>query len=141
MIRVKSMQEMRLLPGCAAKRSMELEAALLLDADEELINQVEEEFDGPLGGDWYLFERNDDPHKFNLESWAVIDLLSSEWNWCDFAGLDSHGCYRVFWGTNNAGGPLLFVPDEPWLPVALKERLNNLIFNYEDQKDRIYGRS
>jgi hypothetical protein len=74
----------------------------------------------------YILEEGDDPRRLRLEDGYTIDLLSEEWNWCDDATIES-GCYFVFWGTNNAGGPCLFVPDEPWLLDDLRERLNALI--------------
>jgi len=76
--------------------------------------------------DWYLFEDGDDPHNFRFYEDETIDLLSEEWNWCDDATLEN-GCYFVFWGTNNAGGPCLFVADEPWVPVELRSRLKELV--------------
>lgn len=108
------------------KRVMEARAALCHDGDNEILREMEEEFNGPLGGDWYLFEPGDDPRNFAFDEGYPVDLLSNEWNWCDSASLEN-GCFFIFWGTNNAGGPCLFVPDEPWLPMEFRTRLVELV--------------
>lgn len=129
MITIRNLHEMRQLPDSPIKTCMEAEVAVLSEADDELVSLMEDSFDDALGGDWYVFEQHDDPRQFPLED-IPTDLLSQEWNWCDIAELTG-GSYRIFWATNNAGGPCLFVPDEPWIPSELKERLNDLIDYYE----------
>jgi hypothetical protein len=126
MVKIRSLRELRLLPDGAARRAMEANAVLCHGGDEEVLAQMEEEFDGPLGGDWYLFEDGDDPRSFPFSEEEASDLLDDEWRWCDVATLEG-GCFFVFWGTNNAGGPCLFVPDEPWVPAELRTRLEEFV--------------
>jgi hypothetical protein len=116
--------EVRQMPDSVIKRAMLAKADLCCFGDAEILKMIEEEFNGSIGGDWYIFENGDDPRNFHFD--YSIDLLSDEWDWCDNATLED-GCYWVFWGTNNAGGPCLFVPDEPWIPVELRERLEEFI--------------
>jgi hypothetical protein len=120
---IRNLREVEMMPDGALKQAMEANAALCHGGDEEVLMEMEEELNGPLGGDWYVFEEGDDPRCFFDDP---VDLLSEEWNWCDVASLEN-GCYFVFWGTNNAGGPCLFVTDEPWIPIELRARLEELI--------------
>lgn len=126
MIKVRNMREVREMPDGAVKTAMESNAVLCHDGDEEIMEMMEEEFNGSLGGDWYVFEEGDDPRNFAFDDDSPADLLTDEWNWCDSATLEN-GCYFVFWGTNNAGGPCLYVADEPWIPAELRKRLKELI--------------
>lgn len=126
MITIRNMRELRELADGVAKRAMEKQAILCHDDDDEILEQMEEEFNGCLGGDWYMFEEGDDLHNFVLYEGYHTDLLSEEWNWCDVATLED-GCFFVFWGTNNAGGPCLFVADVPGIPTELRLRLDALV--------------
>lgn len=126
MLKIRCLNEVKLLPDSAVKRAMEARAVLCHEGDDEILEEMEEEFNGPLGGDWYLFEEGDDPHNFLFDGDETIDLLSDEWNWCDSATLED-GCFFIFWGTNNAGGPCLFVADEPWVPDDLRVRFDELV--------------
>lgn len=83
-----------------------------------------EEFNGALGGYWYLFEKGDDPRNFPIEDDYTVDLLSDERNWCDSAALERN-CFIAFMGMNNAGGPCQFVPDAPWIPEMLRRGWRN----------------
>lgn len=123
---IRNLHEVRMWPDGVVKTAMLARAELCHDGDEDVLEEMEEEFNGPLGGDWYQFEDGDDPRNFELDLGYLVDLLSDEWNWCDDATLEN-GCYFVFWGTNNAGGPCLFVPDEPWIPADFRSRLEELI--------------
>lgn len=133
MIVINKLQEIRQLPDCAARRLMEAQVALCHRGDKDFLRQMEVDFDGPLGGCWYLLELPDDPRTVTLAGGVTVDLLSEEWNWCDAASLDD-GCYLVFWGINNAGGPCLFVPDECWLSAELRARLESLVSRSRDQE-------
>lgn len=135
MIKIRNLQELRAMPDSMVKRVMEARAVLCHDGDDELLREMEEEFNGPLGGDWYLFEEGDDPRNFVFDEGCPVDLLSNDWNWCDSATLDN-GCFFIFWGTNNAGGPCLFVADEPWLPMEFRTRLEELVVKDDIRVDK-----
>jgi len=126
MVKIGNLDELRQMPDSVVKTAMQARAVLCHDDDEDILLEMEEEFNGPLGGDWYQFEEGDDPRNFLFDDEYLVDLLSDEWNWCDDATLQD-GCYFVFWGTNNAGGPCLFVADAPWIPTELRSRLNELV--------------
>jgi len=87
---------------------------------------MEEDFNNLLGGNWYLFEEGDNPRAFPISEDRTIDLLSEVWRWCEFATLEN-GCFMVFWATNNAGGPCLFVEDKTWVPDDLRAWLEELM--------------
>ncbi len=123
---IRNLNQVRMLPDIVIKKAMLARAELCHDGDEEILAEMEEEFNGPLGGDWYVFEEGDVPRSFEFDDGCPVDLLSEEWQWCDDS-IHENGCYFVFWGTNNAGGPCLFAPDEPWLPADLRLRLEELI--------------
>jgi hypothetical protein len=55
----------------------------------------------------------------------VSRQLSDEFRCCEEA-TSENGCYFVFYAWNNAGGPCLFVADEPWVPSELRMRLDEL---------------
>jgi hypothetical protein len=126
MVKVGSLRELWLLPDGAARRAMEANAVLCHGGEEEVLAEMEEEFNGPLGGDWYLFEDGDDPRNFPFAEEEPSDLLSEEWRWCDAATLEDD-FFCVFWATNEAGGPCLFVEDKPSLPPELRARLEELV--------------
>lgn len=126
MVAIRNLRELREMPDGVVKKLMETNACLCHDGDEELMGQMEDEFNGPLGGDWYMFEYGDDPRNFAFDEGYPVDLLSDEWNCCESATLEN-GCFFVFWTTNNAGGPCLFVPDEPWVPAEFRARLKEFI--------------
>lgn len=126
MKRWRSLKELLGMPDGVVKRAMESNAQICCDNCDGMMSEIEEEFNGPLGGDWYQLEEGDDPRNLTLDEGYTIDLLSDEWNWCDSATLEN-GCFTIFWGVNNAGGPCLFVPDEPWVPEDLQKRLNELV--------------
>jgi len=94
--------------------------------DKDLQVQMEEDFNNLLGGNWYLFEEGDNPRAFPISEDRTIDLLSEVWRWCEFATLEN-GCFMVFWATNNAGGPCLFVEDKTWVPDDLRAWLEELM--------------
>ena len=123
MMRIGSLKELRQMPDSTVKMRMEARA---LSCDDDLLAEMEEESDSPLGGDWYLLEEGDDPRNFFFDEGSPVDLLSDDWNWCDFASLEE-GCFFIFWGTNDAGGPCLFVADEPWIPAEFRAKLVELI--------------
>ena len=126
MIKIGNLREIRLLPNGPAKRAMEANANLCHGGDVDLQAQMEVDFNVLLGGHWYLFEEGDNPRAFPMGGDRIIDLLSEEWRWCEFATLED-GCFMVFWATNNAGGPCLFVEDKPWLPDDLRAWLEVLV--------------
>ena len=122
MIKISSLQGIRLLPDGPVKRAMQVNAGRCHGGDEDLQAQMEVDFNVLLGGHWYLFEEGDNPRAFPMGGDRIIDLLSEEWRWCEFATLEN-GCFIVFWATNNAGGPCLFVEDAQWVPLELREWL------------------
>ena len=126
MVIIKNLQDVRQLPDYAVKRAMETCAFLVHNGEADIVSMMEEEFNGSIGGEWYIFEPMDDPRNMAIGGGDPVDLLSEEWNWCDTAEIYD-GCYFIFWGTNNAGGPCLFVPDETWIPTELRARLNDLV--------------
>lgn len=126
MIRVCSIKAIRELPDGPAKRAMQVNADRCHGGDEDLQAQMDVDFNILLGGNWYLFEEGDNPRAFPIREDKTIDLLSEEWRWCETATLED-SCFMVFWATNNAGGPCLFVDDAPWVPVALRVRLEALV--------------
>jgi hypothetical protein len=126
MIKISSIQGIRLLPDGPAKRAMEANASLCHGGDEDLQVQMEEDFNIMLGGNWYRFEEGDNPRAFPIDEDRTIDLLSEEWRWCEFATLEN-GCFMVFCATNNAGGPCLFVEDNSWVPDDLRAWLETLV--------------
>lgn len=79
--------------------------------DDEILSEREEESNGPLGGEWYLFEEGVNPRSFLFDEVYLADLLNDKRNWCDTASLED-GCFLVFWGINNTGGLCLFVADK-----------------------------
>ncbi|MBJ6799753.1 hypothetical protein [Geomonas propionica] len=129
MIRIRNLNDIRALPEGPAKRTMESAVARMTAASPAIRLALEEGFNQTLGGDWYLLEPGDDPRRFQVEEGSAIDLLSQEWNWCDAADKEEE-TFSVFWGINNAGGPCLYVPDEPWLPPEFRSRLTNLVERY-----------
>jgi hypothetical protein len=126
MVRIRNLKELRAMPDGVARRAMEANAALCHDGDDELLEQMEEEFNGPLGADWFVFEEGDDPRNFFFDEGYPVDLLSDEWRWCDAAVLEN-GCFVIFWACNDAGGPCLFLADEPWIYGDLRSRLEDLV--------------
>jgi hypothetical protein len=126
MLKISNLIAIRQLPDGPVKRAMQANADRCHGGDEDLRAQMEQDFNNLLGGSWYLFEEGDDPRAFPMGEDQTIDLLSEEWRWCEVATLE-YGCFMVFWATNNAGGPCLFVEDNPWLPVALRAWLEALI--------------
>jgi hypothetical protein len=82
------------MPDSTVKMRME---ARVLSCDDDLLAEMEEEFDSPLGGDWYVFEEGDDPRNFPLNEGYPVDLLSEDWNWCDYASLEE-GCFFYLLG-------------------------------------------
>ena len=99
MKKIKSLKDVRQMPDSVVKRALEARAELCHGGDYEVLAEMEEEFNGPLGGDWYQFEEGDDPQHFHFEEDGTVDLLSDEWNWCDEATLEN-GCYFIFWGSS-----------------------------------------
>ena len=67
MIRIKNLQEVRAIPEGPVKRAMLARAELCHYGDEEVMAEMEEEFNGVLGGDWNIFEEGDDPHNFEFD--------------------------------------------------------------------------
>ncbi len=126
MITIRSLRDVRMMPESAMRRTMEAKAALCHGDDENLLRRMEEGFNSLLGGNWYVLEEGDDPRKVAFDDCGSVDLLGEEWNWCEVATLED-GCFFVFWSTNNAGGPCLFVADEPWVPTDLRARLERLV--------------
>ena len=126
MIKISSLQEIRLLPDGPVKRAMQANADRCHGGDEDLRIKMEQDFNNLLGGNWYLFEEGDNPRVFPVSEDQTIDLLSEEWRWCETATLED-GCFMVFWATNNAGGPCLFVEDAPWVPIKLRAWLEELM--------------
>jgi hypothetical protein len=123
---IKNLNEVRLMPNGVIKKSMQTTAELVHAGDAEITKLMEEGFSSSVGGNWLIFEEGDNPRRFCIDESDCIDLLSDAWNWCDAATLED-GCFFIFWGTNNAGGPCLFVADEPWIPLELRQRLEEWI--------------
>lgn len=126
MIKVSSIEAIRQLPDGPAKRAMLANVERCIVGEDHLQVKMEEDFNNLLGGHWYLFEEGDDPRAFPISEDQAIDLLSEEWRWCEFVTLED-GCFMVFWAINNAGGPCLFVEDQPWLLGELRAWLETLI--------------
>ena len=122
---VRNMQELRDMPYGVIRQMMEYRAFICHEGDEDIIGDMEDDFNGSIGGYWYVFEEGDNPRSFIIED-DCIDLLSDEWNWCECADFKD-GCFFVFWSANNAGGPCLFVPNEPWVPDELRTRLKEFV--------------
>ncbi len=40
--------------------------------------EMEEEFNGVLGGDWYVFEEGDEPHNFDFDEGYPVDLQGDD---------------------------------------------------------------
>lgn len=128
MIKLSNLKDIQTLTNHTVRQAIQKRAADCYAGDTELQMEMEEEFNGPLGGDWFLLEEGDDPEHCHFD--GPVNLLGEEWNWCDMAVLEN-GCFFVFWANNNAGGPCLFVPDEPWVPARLRARLYELIDRME----------
>jgi len=126
MIRIKNLEDIGGMLDGVVRRAMETNVELCCADCPGIKDELEEGFSGPLGGNWFQLEPCDDPRNLAFDDDCPIDLLGDAWDWCDNASL-KNGCYFVFWGVNNAGGPCLYVPDEPWVPEELRTRLTKLI--------------
>ncbi|GFO62326.1 hypothetical protein [Geomonas paludis] len=126
MITIRSLRDVKKIPEGPLRKIMEEKAALCHGHDKILVRRMEEEFDSLLGGNWYVLEEGDDPRKVSFDDCGSVDLLGEEWNWCEVANMED-GYFFVFWSTNNAGGPCLFVRDEPWLSAEVRARLEGLV--------------
>ncbi|MBJ6802063.1 hypothetical protein [Geomonas propionica] len=92
---------------------------------------MEDDLNITLGGNWYVVEDGDDLRSIPISEGNTIDLLSEEWRWCDVVTKEK-GYFMVFWATNNAGGPCLFIEDAPWVPQEIIEWLEELGSNCRD---------
>ncbi|QXE87375.1 hypothetical protein KP003_02910 [Geomonas nitrogeniifigens] len=122
MIEIRCMVEVVQLPDSPVKRAMANMAALCQVDNDNLAVQMEKDFDYALGGYWYIFEETDNHRNLRISQESTFDLLSDRWRNCDAATLEE-GCFCVFWAFNNAGGPCMFIPDQPWLDPALRDWL------------------
>lgn len=126
MVTIRKLSDINKMPESSLREIMEAKAALCHGNDPTLVRRMEESFDCLLGGNWYVLEEGDDPRKVPLDDFGAVNLLGEEWNWCEMATLED-GYFFVFWSTNNAGGPCLFVRDEPWLSAEVRARLEGLV--------------
>jgi hypothetical protein len=53
MLKIRNLNEVRMLPDGAVKTAILARAELCHDGDKEILAEMEEEFNGPLGGDWF----------------------------------------------------------------------------------------
>jgi hypothetical protein len=78
MLEIRNLRKMRDMPDGVVKTTMKSRAFLCHNGDEEVIAEMEDEFNGPIGGDWFILENGDDIRNFSFDEGYSVVLLGDE---------------------------------------------------------------
>lgn len=101
--------------------------AMLEQIEREHITTPDVSFDavGDCGGTFCLLEEGDDLSAVRLdEDGPTVDLTDLGGVCYEFTELSEDGTVIVvFLATNDAGGPIFFIPNEPWIGERIRSVL------------------
>jgi hypothetical protein len=79
------------------------------------------------GGDFYVLEEGDDPKAVMLEDGRPVDLTDFDRRYYEYVELSEDGrFFDLCLVTNDAGGPSIYVPNEPWIGEGFLRELLKL---------------